>query len=182
MLMGIWKSSSKKLVFSSCQFFYFIFPTNSTCNCYFQGTMEEKVYERQVAKISLAYRVVDEQQVDRHFSSSDLRELYMLPDNKEEALTPIVPKVRIEYFRLWTYFCVLTMPWNWQTLQWSDGLKEQTKRINFCLGLMPLRLATASETISWASVDKTSSCLTFAESSCHAENAWLICIAKILSF
>lgn len=42
-----------------------------------QGTMEEKVYRRQVQKQGLAQRVLDEQQVGRFFSQGDLKELYM---------------------------------------------------------------------------------------------------------
>ena len=59
--------------------------------------MEEKIYERQVTKETLSQRVIDEHQIDRHFTAADLRELYVFkPDQLDDAAarpTPAVPKV-----------------------------------------------------------------------------------------
>ncbi|XP_034461776.1 transcriptional regulator ATRX-like [Hippoglossus hippoglossus] len=68
-----------------------------------QGTMEEKIYDRQVIKQSLSYRVVDQQQIERHFTLFELKELYTFePDllndpnsKKSKRTTSALPKDQI---------------------------------------------------------------------------------------
>lgn len=40
------------------------------------GTMEEKVYSRSVTKQAMSHRVVDEKNIDRHYTMAELEELY----------------------------------------------------------------------------------------------------------
>ncbi|XP_047739112.1 transcriptional regulator ATRX isoform X2 [Hyalella azteca] len=61
-----------------------------------QGTMEEKIYSRQVNKISTSLRVVDEHQIKRYFNTTDLADLYEFnPADVESRDTPIVPEDRL---------------------------------------------------------------------------------------
>ncbi|CAB3365277.1 Hypothetical predicted protein [Cloeon dipterum] len=59
------------------------------------GTMEEKIYDRQVTKLALSGRVVDKQAIDRHFTQADLEELYSFNPHEESEDTPLFPKDRL---------------------------------------------------------------------------------------
>ncbi|XP_015180488.1 PREDICTED: transcriptional regulator ATRX-like isoform X2 [Polistes dominula] len=60
------------------------------------GTMEEKIYNRQVTKLSLSCRVVDEQQIERHYSHNALNELYKFePHTNTDKPTLNLPKDRL---------------------------------------------------------------------------------------
>lgn len=52
--------------------------------------MEEKIYDRQVAKLSIAKRVIDEHQIGRHYKEEDLQQLYCIenlnPPAKQHAV------------------------------------------------------------------------------------------------
>lgn len=59
--------------------------------------MEEKVYDRQITKLAVASRVVDEMQIERHFTDEEIRELYTFkPDDSKNSETPQLPKVGFE--------------------------------------------------------------------------------------
>ncbi|CAF0990223.1 unnamed protein product [Rotaria sp. Silwood1] len=49
-----------------------------------KGSMEERIYFRQVNKQAMAQRVVDAQQLARHFTESELRELYSFKPEEDE--------------------------------------------------------------------------------------------------
>ncbi|CAF3805428.1 unnamed protein product [Rotaria sp. Silwood1] len=52
-----------------------------------KGTMEEKIYKRQIIKQAMSQRVVDSKQLDRHFTNDELSQLYRFePDNEDDPL------------------------------------------------------------------------------------------------
>lgn len=58
--------------------------------------MEEKIYERQVTKLAISKRVIDEHQIDRHYKEHDLLALYQTDlDPAEPRPTPLLPKDRL---------------------------------------------------------------------------------------
>ncbi|CAH2264129.1 jg10299 [Pararge aegeria aegeria] len=58
------------------------------------GTMEQKIYERSVTKQAVACRVVDEQQIDRHYNMSELTELYRLDEDGAGVAAGLAAGVR----------------------------------------------------------------------------------------
>merc|ERR1719347_2360821 len=72
--------------------------------------MEEKIYDRQITKQSLSARVVDEQQIERHFTMNELAELYEFKDEPLSARpVPAVPEDRMlaelvdrHMYKVWT--------------------------------------------------------------------------------
>lgn len=58
--------------------------------------MEQKIYERQISKLSMAFRVVDEHQIDRHFNAKCQEELYEFEPNTIKSKSTLnLPKVCI---------------------------------------------------------------------------------------
>lgn len=59
--------------------------------------MEEKIYERQVAKQSISHRVVDELQTARLFTQTELLELYKLEPYKKNKINTTDLKVCVAH-------------------------------------------------------------------------------------
>ncbi|CAG9564174.1 unnamed protein product [Danaus chrysippus] len=58
------------------------------------GTMEQKIYERSVTKQAVACRVVDEQQIERHYNMAELSELYRLDEDGSGVCAGLAAGVR----------------------------------------------------------------------------------------
>jgi len=75
------------------------------CN---KGTMEQKIYERQISKLSTAFRVVDEHQIDRHYNFKCQEELYEFQPNTQPKSTLNLPKVPIlNYFKKFIFLLII---------------------------------------------------------------------------
>ncbi|CAH1986403.1 unnamed protein product [Acanthoscelides obtectus] len=80
------------------QSIYRVYRFGQTKPCYIYrfvtfGAMEMKIYERQVTKQAISKRVIDEQQIDRHYNQNDLQELYKCEvEPEEDRPIPLVPK------------------------------------------------------------------------------------------
>lgn len=91
--------------------------------------MEEKIYDRQVTKQSLSNRVVDQQQIERHFTLHELTELYTFtPDLLDE---PKSQKSRRSCSALPKVVGFRSLPWQWRTgnIEWLCCLVPQEKII-----------------------------------------------------
>lgn len=59
------------------------------------GAMEERVYDRQIIKQALSCRVVDEQQIVRHFKEDEVAALYNFEPDPPHTKVPLVPTDRL---------------------------------------------------------------------------------------
>lgn len=69
--------------------------------------MEQKMYERQISKLSMAFRVVDEHQIDRHFNAKNQEELYEFEPKTSAPITINLPKVFVWFIWLPLFVCFI---------------------------------------------------------------------------
>ena len=61
--------------------------------------MEEKIYERQITKLSVSCRVVDEQQIQRHYLQKGIEELYSFERKPPNTIPHKLPDVSIKMYQ-----------------------------------------------------------------------------------
>lgn len=59
------------------------------------GTMESRIYDRQIIKQAMSLRVVDEKSILRHFKEDEIAELYKFQPEPDEREIPHVPKDKV---------------------------------------------------------------------------------------
>lgn len=101
--------------------------------------MEQKVYERQVTKQATAKRVIDEQQISRHYNQNDLQELYTYElDPRTEREIPILPKDKL-FAELLSHRDKVSL---WGLFRFNYGITTMAIRIysEFVMGLSNLQV------------------------------------------
>lgn len=79
---------------NQCKYRIYRFGQKKTCYIYrfvYYGTMEQKIYERQIVKIATSLRVLDLQLIDSHFTQNQLHSLYSTKELKPKQPRLLAP-------------------------------------------------------------------------------------------